>query len=90
MTDKQMSRLNQIVEFVIAKRGGGGATRAEICRALGLKKSPYTIALIEKCVADGWIEKDWGVDAVLPYLFYTPSTMALARIDYRHDEYPLS
>lgn len=79
MTYKKIDRLNQIVQIVIYTRDGGGVTRAEICRQLGLKKSPYTISLINQCVADGWIEAGWGEDYVLPYLFYTPSYTALAR-----------
>lgn len=81
MSDKVMSRLNQIVAFCCDPARQGGVTRKEICAHLGLKKSPYTIELIERCVQDGWLESDWGVDAVLPYKFYTPSTTALAAFE---------
>jgi len=80
MRVKVESRLDQIIHVVVSARDGGGVTRKEICDAIGLKKSPYTIDLIEKCVSDGWLESHWGIDAILPYKFYTPSTMTLAKV----------
>lgn len=78
MSDKVMSRLNQIVALCCNQGVGVGMTRREICDGVGLKKSPYTIELIERCVIDGWLESEWMHGAALPTKLYYPSSTALA------------
>lgn len=42
-------------------RAGRPLSRLEICQAIGRKKSPHIIAMIESLTADGWLVKSASV-----------------------------
>lgn len=53
-------------------RAGGGITRLEICEAIGRKKSPHIIAMIESLTVDGWLVRDVRInDKKAPEFVYS-------------------
>lgn len=60
-----LSEPSTLEKIFILVRDANGAwlTRAEIAKAVNLKKSPYLHNLIEQLVRDGWIERYVGQSA---------------------------
>lgn len=50
---------------------GGAATRGQIAAALGLCKTPWLVAAIERCVYDGYLRRSHGrwKNGVLMYVY---------------------
>lgn len=53
-------RYKQIWE-VVRVAGDQGATVTQVCDAVGLKKTPHIIALLDHMVASGWLRKEFVV-----------------------------
>lgn len=57
--------------YTAVQDAGGGVTRADIARAVGLKKTPHLIALIEGMVTDGLLHRvqDYWRNGVVMYRY---------------------
>lgn len=65
----QPSLAEKIYMFVRDQRGAW-VSRAEIAKAVNLKKTPYLHTAIEALVSGGWIEREMGTYRHLPMCFY--------------------
>lgn len=67
-----LSEPSTLEKIFMTVRDANGAwlTRAEIAKALDLKKSPYLHGLIEQLVRDGWIERYVGQSASRNMVMY--------------------
>lgn len=70
MTSTRATRLNQIIQVLYSKPDMWWS-RAEIARAIGLRKTPHINALIEQLVADEWAVKvpHTAANGVTMYLY---------------------
>lgn len=58
------------IYILVRDANGAWLTRAEIAKAVGLKKSPYLHGLIEQLVGAGWIERYVGQSASRNMVMY--------------------
>lgn len=76
MTVEREGKLIKIV-CAIGRGGALGLTRTEIGKALGLKKSPYLLQLIDTVEHEGYTVKEMFQNCYPPRYVYYPTQKAL-------------